>query len=144
MLANHELAISGPDALTAADQSSLERCARQAGDRLWRLEAERILTHLEEGGTMADLRVFLAENAANALPESVSQFLTDLEQRTRAVVGVQPALLVEFADAPSAAAVAHDAQAGKYCHLAGDRFVAVPAKNERAFRTALKRLGYVW
>lgn len=113
------------------------------GDRVWRLDAGRILDYLEEGGSLEDVRRFLAENAAGEIPAPVTVVLDDLAKRTRAVVGSQPALLIEFADGPTAATVANDSQAGKYCHLAGDRFVAVPEKNERAFRTALKKLGFV-
>ena len=143
VLANHDLAVGGQEPLTAADQSMLERCAAQHGDRVWRLELARILDYLEQGGSLDDIRRFLAENAANEVPASVNVFLDDLDTRTRAVVGSQPALLIELADGPTAATIAHDSQAGKYCYLAGDRFVAVPEKNERAFRTALKKLGFV-
>ncbi len=143
VLANHDLAVGGQEPLTAADQSMLERCAAQHGDRVWRLDAARILDYLEEGGSMEDIRRFLAENATGEIPAPVNIFLNDLEKRTRAVIGSQRALLIELADGPTAATVAHDSQAGKYCYLAGERFVAVPEKNERAFRTALKRLGFV-
>ncbi len=143
VLANHDLAVGGGEPLTAADRSMLERCARQHGDRVWRLEAARILDYLEAGGLLGDLRGFLTENAANNIPAPVNIFLDDLEKRTHAVVGSQASLLIEFADGPTAATVAHDSQAGKHCYLAGERFVVVPEKNERAFRTALKKLGFV-
>ena len=42
-----------------------------------------------------------------------------------------------------AALVAHDSKAGKLCLWSGERHVAVAKTNERAFRTAVKKLGYV-
>jgi len=70
-------------------------------------------------------------------------YLKDLEDKIGAVVGTEEALLVEMRDGTTAALVAHDPRAGKLCELAGDRFLAIRKKNERAFRSAVKKLGYV-
>ena len=49
----------------------------------------------------------------------------------------------EFQDPAVATLVTHDSKAGKLCLLSGERHVAVAKTNERAFRTAVKKLGYV-
>jgi hypothetical protein len=46
-------------------------------------------------------------------------------------------------DVEAAARVAHDRQTRSLCRLAGNQYLVVPEKNEQAFRTALKKLGYV-
>ena len=46
-------------------------------------------------------------------------------------------------DEASALLIAHDPAARKLCQLAGQKHLAVPAKNMRAFRSALKDLGFV-
>jgi hypothetical protein len=64
------------------------------------------------------------------------------EAKLAAVVGSQEAILVEIHDAPTAARIAHDPQAGKVCYQAGHKHLAVPKQNLRAFQNALKKMGY--
>jgi len=144
VLANNELTLSGREELNPADESMLDRIARKVGQGVWRLDRERMLDYIESGGAVSDIRSFLKEKAANEVPKTVSVFLDDLERKCRPVADTQPALLIEFVDAATAAEVAQDSRTRKFCRHAGDRFVVVPKKNERAFRTALKKLGYVW
>ena len=42
-----------------------------------------------------------------------------------------------------AALIAHDAQAAKCCYHAGGKRLAIPKKNLRAFRSAIKKLGFI-
>jgi hypothetical protein len=67
----------------------------------------------------------------------------ELERKTTALKGAQPCLLIEVTDPATAALIAHDSRAGKYCLAAGDRHLAVPSRNERAFRNAVKKMGFV-
>ena len=66
-----------------------------------------------------------------------------MEKKATSLQAGRPCILIEVGDEATAALIAHDPQAAKYCLSAGDRHLAVPAKNERAFRTAVKKLGYV-
>lgn len=141
-LPNLEIALVAPD-VSPAEIAMLDLYAVRKGERVWRLDRVRILDHLESGGTMEDVTRFLEAHAADGVPEVVTGFLADVGAKASAVRGVRDAVLVEFADATTAALVAHDAQARKLCVRAGERAVAVPKKRERAFRTALKKMGLV-
>jgi hypothetical protein len=90
-----------------------------------------------------DALQFLESNCAPPIPETVRTMLSDLARRGTVVRAVDEALLIEFADETTAALIAHDSQAGKYCWLAGDRRLAVPKRNSRAFRSAMKKLGFI-
>jgi hypothetical protein len=59
------------------------------------------------------------------------------------VQAVEEALRIEVTDKATAALIAHDSQAGKHCRPAGDRRLAVPRRNSREFRSAMKGLGFV-
>jgi hypothetical protein len=85
----------------------------------------------------------LEQNSAVPIPETVRVFLADLAAKTEVVAGTHDALLVELNDAHTAALIASDAKTRKYCYPAGEKYLAVIKKNEKAFRSALKKLGYV-
>ncbi len=143
VLPNREIAVAGGDPLSPADASMLELFARQKSDRLWRIDQQLILDYLENGSSLDDVLRFLAENSAEEIPDTIRVLFDDAQAKADAAAGAEEAWLVEFKDAAVAVLVAHDTKAGKLCLLAGDRHVAVPKKNERAFRTAVKKLGYV-
>jgi hypothetical protein len=143
VLSNRELAIHGGTELPPADRCTLELFAKQKGDHLWSLDPQCILDYVESGGNVEDVTRFLAQNTDEEIPHTVEVFLNDLAGRLDAVRATERAILVEMKDAEVAARVAHDRQTKSLCRLAGDRYLAVPEKNEQAFRTALKKLGYV-
>ncbi len=143
VLPNREIAVAGGQQLLPGDVSMLELFALKKGDYLWRMDQQRILDYLEGGGSLDDIARFLAETAAEGTPDTIRVWFDDLKSKADAVVKTEEAWLVEFQDPATAALVAHDPKAGKLCLLAGERRVAVAKTNERAFRTAVKKLGYV-
>ena len=143
LLPNREIAVAGSQQLLPGDVSMLELFALKKSDHLWRIDRQLILDYLECGGSLDDISRFLAENSTEGIPQSIRVLLDDLQAKADAVVNTEEAWLVEFQDPAVATLVAHDSKAGKLCLLSGERYVAVPKKNERAFRTAVKKLGYV-
>ena len=123
--------------------SMLELFALKKSDHLWRMDRKLILDYLESGGSLDDISRFLAENAAAEIPNTIRVLFDDLNAKADAVVNTEEAWLIEFQDPTLAALVAHDSKAGKLCLLAGERYLAVAKTNQRAFRTAVKKLGYV-
>jgi hypothetical protein len=117
--------------------------AKQKGDHLWSLDSQHILDYVESGGSIEDVTRFLTQNTGQEIPHTVEVFLDDLTGNLDAVRGTERAVLVEMKDAEVAARVAHDRQTKSLCRLAGDQYLVVPEKNEQAFRTAMKKLGYV-
>ena len=143
VLPNLDVALVGEESPSPADVAMLELMARPAGQFVWKLDEGRILKYVESGGAVADLRAFLENGAENELPQTIDVFLAGVESKRHAVVGMREAILIEMADAVTAATIAHDTQAGKYCHLAGGRYLAVAKSSQRAFRGALRKMGYV-
>ena len=141
--ANREIVIGQSEQLLPGDVSMLELFARQESDLLWHIDEPLILDYLESGGSLDDISRFLAGNAVEEIPERVRAWFDELKLRARAVVKTEDAWLIEFQDSAVAALVASDSKAGRVCLLAGERHVVVAKVNERAFRTAVKKLGYV-
>ncbi len=143
ILPNLEIVLANDAACSPADAARLELFASPRNERVWRIDRRRILAHIESGGSMNDIRKELASVSDGGIPETVGTLLDETERKATALGSGRPCLLIEVADAPTAALIAHDPNAAKYCLPAGNRCLAVPARNERAFRTAVKKLGYV-
>lgn len=143
VLPNLELVLVNDASYSPADVARLELFAAPKNERVWRIDQRRILAHIETGGPMDDIRKELESVADNDVPETVSTLLDEIEKEATALKRGRPCILIEVGDAATAALIAHDPGAAKYCLPAGDRHLAVPAKNERAFRTAVNKLGYV-
>ena len=143
VLPNREVAVLETAHFGDADRRLLENFASPKSEYVWELDPARILDHLEAGGETSELSGFLEDASGAPLPETVARFLADLDAGRGAVTSVEEALLVAMRDEEAAARVAHDTQAGKYCRAAGGSLLAVPRKNARAFRSALKKLGYI-
>jgi hypothetical protein len=143
ILPNREIALVDGQRLSPADRHLLALFATEKSEHLWELDAARILNHLESGGKVEDALQFLETNCVPPIPETVQTMLADLTRRGTVVQAVEEALLIEVADEATAALIAHDSQAGKHCWLAGNRRLAVPRRNSRAFRSAIKKLGFI-
>ncbi len=125
-----------------ADQMILDQIAGRRSDHVWQLEAEKLLAYLEKGHPIAEVVDLLETRSSQPLPNSVRVFLEDVDRRVRALQDSGTAWLIECADGTLAATIASDSNTGRLCLLAGDHHLAVPSRNEKRFRTALKKLGY--
>jgi len=142
VLANRDVVGLDQPQLPPAVSGLLEMYAKRRADAVWRLDEKLIVAHLERGGSTRDVRELLARHGVASLPETVESFLADIDRRAMAVAGVEDALVVRFRDPATAALIANDAAGRKLCLAAGQEAVAVPKKNEEAFRALLRRKGY--
>ncbi len=143
LLPNREIAITQSKELSVDETATLGMCAVPKSDYVWELNAQQMLSHLESGGTVEEITAFLRFNSSTGIPETVDAFLRDVANRSTAVEKGEEALLFTVRDEATAALIANDPDARKYCYHAGANRLAVPKRNQRAFRGALKRLGYV-
>lgn len=143
ILPNLELVLVNDASCSPADTARLELFASPKTERVWRIDQQRILAHIESGGSMDEIRKEMESLQKGDLPQNLVTWLDELERKAMALKGGTQCILIEVADEATAALIAHDSKASKYCLPAGNRHLAVPAKNERAFRSAIKKLGYV-
>ncbi len=131
-----------PESPLPQDFHRLDMWANRDSRGEWWLDAGKILDYLASGGAIDEISKFLAEKCQNELPEALAGWLSGIAARVSAVKGIEQALLIEMCDARTAAALAGHADAGKLCRSAGEFHLVVPTKNLRAFRSALRKLGY--
>jgi hypothetical protein len=129
--------------LDPASRAVLELLAAPQSEMVWTLDPERMLTHIETGGSFAELNQFLENNAADSLPDNVVVFLKDLESKLGACKSAHEAVLLEWQDEALARLIATSAGLNRLCSHAGSNCIAVTRANYRAFARALKKLGYV-
>ncbi|MBW4634601.1 MAG: helicase-associated domain-containing protein [Iphinoe sp. HA4291-MV1] len=141
VLPNLEIAAIG-EPLTAADTLVLDTYTEKISDAVWRLERAKLLNAIEENHNIAQLREFLQARSGNELPETVNQFLADVEERGQSLQDRGQARLIECADTALAVLIANDSRTKKLCFLAGEKHLVVPVESENKFRNAVKKLGY--
>ena len=91
VLPNLEVVLAnGP--LNPADRANLELLVAPKSEMVWALDSERMLSHVQTGGNLKELRAFLEQNAAEGLPANVQVFLQELEYKTGACHTLQEAL----------------------------------------------------
>jgi len=143
ILPNREIVLMGSHEPSLADLSFLGQFALQKGEFVWELEAQRMVRYLDSGGSLEDVRRFLENYASNEIPDVVSLMFSEIAEKTEAVQRIEEALLIELKDAATAAFIAHHPETRKFVRLSGDRLLAVPGKNRKAFKSAMLKLGYL-
>ena len=143
VLPNLDVALSGPPAEAERLSSLLSMFAVPVQDRVWRIDRAAMLDHVERGGNVAEIRKALGDHAAHDLPQTVQALLDEVERKVGALRPCGEALLVEAVDATVAASIANEPELRALCRAAGERGLVVLRRNERGFRSALKRCGYV-
>jgi hypothetical protein len=141
VLPNLELILTNDCSPT--DTARLELFASPGNGQVWNVDRQRILAHLETGGSMDEIRKEIDSVADGEIPTTVTALLDEIENKATTLQGCTPCILIRVKDKATAALIADDPGASKYCLPAGDKHLAVPKKHERAFRRAVKKLGYV-
>jgi hypothetical protein len=131
-----------PD-IEKSDFLALHAYATPVDDFVWRLEGDKLLTAVEAGRQVEEIRTFLTARSGEPLPAEVTQLLDDVAERITMVRDRGPARLIECADSALAALLANDLPTRKHCLRAGERHLVVSASAEAAFRRTLREVGYL-
>lgn len=142
VLPNLEIAVTGPN-LEQSDRLALDTYAVPVSEFVWRLETGKLLSAIEAGRQVEEIRAFLTARGSAALPETAARLLDDVAARTTKVHDRGHARLIECADPALAALISNDSRTRKHCMRAGDRHLVVAASAEAAFRRGLRETGYL-
>ena len=143
VLPTHEIIFSENPALYPNLLHFLELIALRKGDYNWELDKKKILNYTETGGTITEIIDFLNNRSKEDFPKNLTTFFKDIESKLDIFGEKEEAILVEVKDAIAAAHIAHSPHTRKFCYLAGEHRLAIIAKNLKAFREGVKKLGYV-
>lgn len=142
VLPNFEIAAIGAE-LGQGDRLALDAYAVKVSDLVWRLDADKLLTAIDEGRPVDEIREFLTARSSTAIPDTVLRLFGDVSDRSAKIRDRGLARLVECADAALAALIANDTRTRKHCIRAGERHLVVPSSSEDAFKRTLRQLGYL-
>jgi hypothetical protein len=140
VLNNLDVVVTGT--LMPADTMLLDAFAQRTSDRVWTLTTTQALAALDTGRQLGELATFL-RRAEHQLPQTVTQFLTDLAGRASRLSNHGLIRLIECTDPALTVMIARDRKTSKLCRPVGDRHLAVPVEHDTAFRKAVQTLGYV-
>jgi hypothetical protein len=141
VLPNLEIVASGTG-LNISDALVLDLYTQRIADTIWRLDLDKLLTAIEDGHQVTELKQLLEQNSSEPLPESVQEFLSDASEKATSLRDLGEARLIECASSHLASLIANDPLTKKYCQLVGSRALVVLAANEGKFRKALRQIGY--
>ncbi len=129
--------------LPPGDQIALDQFADKSSDTVWTIRSEKILRAIENGQTLDHILSFLNHKSGEELPQPIAVLFDDIADKTSRLKFKGTAHLIEVKDADTAFLLSHDRDVGKHCYLSGDRHLVVPENALTAFRTALRKTGYV-
>ena len=81
---SYEIAAIG-EALEPGDRLALDAYAVSVSDLVWKLDAGKLLSAVEQGRLVAEIREFLEARSGTPLPETVVRLLEDLSDRSERV-----------------------------------------------------------
>jgi hypothetical protein len=110
---------------------------------VWKLDTGKLLSAVDRGRSVAEVREFLEARSGASLPDTVIRLLDDSAERCNRVQDRGYARLVECDGPALAALIANDSRTRKHCMRAGERHLVVPASSETAFQRSLRDLGYI-
>jgi hypothetical protein len=142
VLPNLEIAAIGAD-LEPGDRLALDVYAVRTADLVWQLQAGKLLTAIEAGRSVDEIREFLSARSGAPLPDTVARLLEDVAERGARVHDRGLARLIECADPALAALIANDTRTRTHCLRAGERHLVVPASSDAVFRRALHDVGFL-
>ncbi len=142
VLPNLEIAAIGNE-LDQGDRLALDAYAVNVSDLVWRLDAGKLLSAVEQGRSVAEIREFLAARSGVQLPDTVIQLIEDSAGRCERVHDLGMARLVECDEPSLAALIANEPRTRNHCMRAGERHLVVPASSESAFKRNLRDVGYL-
>ena len=128
--------------IDAAERSLLEAFAPPVGGDEWRVSVESLLSAIEAGGDVDELRAFLRARVDGVVPEPVERTLSSAVERAALLQDVGGARVIECGDAELVALVANDPKCAKYCRALGERHLVVRETDEARFRAVVRALGY--
>jgi hypothetical protein len=129
--------------LNPADRAGLEMMASLHAERRWVFDPNRILAHLETGGSMTELQKFLSASVEGGMPDAVREYLDAMDKRFRAFRRSRPAVLLEWENEELARHIAGAQETAALCSYVGDNRLVVLEDQLTAFRRALRRIGFV-
>jgi hypothetical protein len=141
VLPNLDIVVTGE--MPPADRLMLDAYAQRTADRVWALREATLLTALDAGRGLDQLRVFLAARATHELPNPVTRLLADITARVGRLRNLGVVRLVECADPALATLIANDRRLHGMCQPVGARHLAVAIDREAEFRKALRTLGHI-
>ncbi|RPE42632.1 XPB/Ssl2-like helicase family protein [Streptomyces sp. Ag109_O5-1] len=140
VLANFD--IVALDGLPSADALLLDTFADRKSDRVWTLSTASLLSALDRGHALDELRRYVDQAASHPLPQTVTTLLDDTARRTGRLRDAGQVHLIECEDEALAALVVSDRRLRALCTRLGERHLVVSPEQLPAFRKATRALGY--
>lgn len=141
VLPNFDIVVTGN--LSPIDQLTLDAYAKRTSDHVWALSAATLLAAVDGGRELDEFAQFLESRTQVDLPATIGTLFEDVRHRASQLRDAGLVRLIACDDRAVIALIARDRKLRTLCEQVGDHHLAVRVSQETAFRTALRKLGYV-
>ena len=141
ILPNLKIKIVG-ESLTGGEELFLRNFAEKETENLWHLSRELIISAMENGQKIEELRDFLQSREEQLLPDMVEGFLRETGKRAVALKDKGTAIIVECETAEIADEIAANPHTKKFCQRLGKKSLAILSEHEKSFREIVRKIGY--
>jgi hypothetical protein len=128
--------------LGLADKSMMEFLSTHKSQLVWTLDERKILSSLEEGKQLTQLKDYLIALSGEDLPASVEQFFNDIETRISSLKPMGEAHIITCKDDTIATLIANDTQMKKISVWHHNEYIFVKKNHINDFKRNLKKMGY--
>ena len=125
------------------EQLQLEVMAEPAGDKVYRLSTEKLLTAVESGQEFELLAGFLTKHHHGMLPQTVIDWLAQLKRNVGVFTEGKTAVMIRLKEPHALTVIEHDTTLSRLCRPLDSTMVLVLSSNLQRFRKRLKELGYL-
>jgi len=137
------LRVIAPEQVTPSDKLMLTTVAVPLDDGSYRIDLDSLLTALEQEHDLQAALAYIQEWHNGPVPDELTTLFREGIARGKAFSVPAAALTINVEDPELARMVVADDKLKRFCRLAGDRTIVIPANRERAFRNRLRELKYV-
>lgn len=128
---------------TSSERVFLIHYADEVSNDVWRLSKSKLLSHIENGGDLQELRAFIqARDEQPYLPTEIESLFKTLEENKQAVKAVGRVLLLKCNSEATAKNIASAPQISKWCQRVGKEQLIIPENKESQFRALIHELSY--
>lgn len=128
---------------TPGEKIFLTNYADEIANNAWQLSTNKLLSHLENGGELADIQAFLAERDEQPyFPVEMEHLFNTLEQNKAAVMLEGNFILLKCKSELVAENIASAPTIKNWCHRVGKEQLIIPEGKESLFRQLIHELEY--
>ncbi len=141
ILPNNDIVVTNIHELQPIDKLYLDKFAKKSSDVVWQISMKSILTAVESGETIEDIKQFLTNRAHRELSKTVEALFHECQSRVVPLKNTGNVALIECKDREFITRISHDPKMKEFCIVA-EEFIIIRPSKEKQFFKRINTMGY--